>query len=697
MDQGSQPGPSRASQRPLRPQRPYIDYQDWAPASPYEEAWLGEGRTGAGHGSSPMASMPYMNMSSSFSQTQATLIATRGGEEYFGSRVMLHQPQDDTLPDQSDTATLAPSVAAPPKTKKTLRFWFIFSALMVVTCLTAVDMTIISTTLPTIIEDLPKSNVPGSWITSSFLLTTTAFQPFMGGLSDVVGRRHALIFAIVLFIGGSIICALADTMLVLVVGRGIQGVGGGGIQAIIEVIISDLTTLRERGIYVGLISLVFALASFIAPVLGGVFSQSNWRWVFWINVPIGVVCLAIIVPAMKLNKPEMPLMAKIHRMDIVANLVLLAGVVGILIAVTDGGIIYAWSSWRIITALVGGCVGLIVFFMLEWIPNPIARDPVLPRRLFGNRTAGVCFIMTFLHGMITYGLIYMLPIYFQSIKGSSPLRSAVQLFPATAPGPVAAILAGVVMAITGRYKIQIIIWWAIIIAGSALLYLFDVDTPTYQWVIYQVLAGFGVGALFTLTLPPIQASLPIEELAHATATFAFCRSFGSVWGIAVGTTTFVGSVNQKLQAIPGLEGLGLTGATALGFATELHKLPIELQEPTRRAFMSSLKWSFLSFVPIAVAGFAISFFVKELPLPDFNESKHGLQDVPAKAEPFPSPSLGSPGYSKGTDTAVERIGMSHLRSRSNANRPPFQPSASFALDMLPPSATNNSSTYGLAM
>lgn len=189
--------------------------------------------------------------------------------------------KSNPLPSSQSASTLAG--VEPSKQKKTLRFWVIFGSLMAVAVLTAIDLTIISTTLPTIVRDLPPSSVSPSWVTSAFLLTTTAFQPFMGGLADVVGRRNALVVAVLLFLLGSIIAAVGQSMLVLVVGRAVQGVGGGGIQAIVEIVISDLTTLKERGLYVGLISVVFAVASFIAPVLGGVFSASNWRWIFWIK------------------------------------------------------------------------------------------------------------------------------------------------------------------------------------------------------------------------------------------------------------------------------------------------------------------------------------------------------------------------------------------------------------------------------
>lgn len=645
-----QNSPHRQPQTPQRPERPA---QGMTPtmASGFRD-WAVKGEMSKSTSSclSPLSSMPYSDMNSSFNTSQETLNsdeATIASQSPIKFQKRCSSPSPFTSTTTTTPTTLQQNrLTTTNSTKKTVQFWLIFISLMVVMCLAAIDITIISTALPTIVDDLPKSSIPGSWITSSFLLTTTAFQPFMGGLADVLGRRLALVLAIVFFIAGSIFSALANTMFLLVLGRGIQGIGGGGIQTIVEIIISDITTLRERGLYIGLMSLVFAVASFVAPVLGGFFSQWDWRWVFWINVPIGAVGLAIIIPVMKLQTPEMPFKAKLHRMDIPANLILLASVVGILFAVTDGGIIYLWSNWRIIISLVLGLVGLALFFALQWIPNRISQDPVLPRRLFQDKTAAASFIMTFLHGMVTYGLNYMLPIYFQAIKSASPLRSAVQVFPATAPAPFAAIFAGVVMSITGRYRLQIFVAWAVIIAGSALLCIFDIDTSEYQWILIQALTGLGIGAMFALTLSPIQASVPVEELAHATATFAFCRSFGSIWGIALGTTTFVGNVNQNLAIIPGLDSIGLTGSTALGFTTKIRDLPLQFQEPVREAFMSSLKWSFFAFVPIAVLGFIVNFLVKELPLPDFNESKHSLQD-----EKFVSQQLHSH-QEKGSNTVL---------------------------------------------
>lgn len=630
-----------------------------------------------------------------FSQSTETLHEgrERSTDSPFGEKVelrTLEEQQNQNHKAEQDRAELGRAISPVDRTpqpeeslaheaskpQKGLRFWLIFMSIMVVAALTAIDMTIISTALPTIVKDLPKSNISGTWITSAFLLTTTAFQPFMGGLADVIGRRNSLLVSVVLFLAGSIVAAVAGSMLVLVLGRGIQGVGGGGIQAICEIILSDLTTLRERGLYVGLIALVFAASSLVAPVLGGVFSDLNWRWIFYINLPIGGAALAIILPFMKLQTPPMPLMDKIHRMDIIGNLILLGSVISILIGVTEGGVEHPWSSVRIAVPLAAGLAGLVLFFVVEFVPNPLARDPILPRRLFSNLTAATCFFLTFVHGILFYGAVYVLPIYFQAIKGASPLGSAVDIFPATAPGAPAAMIAGILMATTGKYKLQINFAWVVMIIGFGLLYSFEVDTDKAHWVIYQLLTGFGVGAMFALTLPPIQASLPISELAHATATFAFSRSFGSIWGIAIPTAVFTIKVQPKLAAIQGAAEAGLTGATALGYATEIKHLPMEIQGPVREAYMTALKQAFLVFIPIAAVGLLASFLIKEVPLPDFNETRHGIAEKVEKEKNVAPAAAAAAAAAVSEESKV--ASKSKSKSNSNSKSAAATPSASGA-------------------
>lgn len=508
--------------------------------------------------------------------------------------------------------------------KKTLKFWTLILAFSITVMLTALDMTMISTALPSIVKDLPASTIAGGWVTSSYLLTVTAFQPLFGGLSCVVGRRWSLVFAVALFIGGSIMCGSANSILLLVAGRGVQGLGGGGIQAVGEITVSDITTLRERGFFVGIFGLVFAMASFIAPVLGGYFSDHDWRWIFWINIPIGAVALIMLVPTMNLPVPSMPLKTKIAKMDIVGNMVLLGSVISILIAVTEGGVSHPWSSARIWAPMAIGMAGFVLFLLIEFVPNPLSTHPVLPARLFGNRTACSAFLMTFLHGIATYGAIYALPIYFQSIRDQKPLKSAVSTFPSTAPTAPFAIAAGVIMAITGKYKDLTYIGWAFTAGGFGWMTRFQTGTSEWELILAQIVAGVGIGILFAITLPPIQASLPIEELETATATYAFCRSFGAIWGIAITTSVLTESVSRKLGSVPQAAELGLTGPTVLGYVENIKHLPEPIREQVRQMYADGLQKAMYAFMPVVVVGFACCFWIKDLPLPDFiRDNRHG--------------------------------------------------------------------------
>ncbi|PWN51683.1 MFS general substrate transporter [Violaceomyces palustris] len=511
--------------------------------------------------------------------------------------------------------------------KKTARFWLIFTTLMVVCCLTMIDSTMISTALPSIVRALPVSSVSGTWITSAYLLSMTACQPAFGGLSDVLGRRISLILATAFFMVGSIVCALAPTMTVLVVGRGIKGAGGGGIVAVAEIIVSDLTTLRERGVYVGIIGLVFAVSSFVAPVFGGAFSTSNWRWIFWINLPIGGLGILLIVPFMNLNTPKMDLRSKIERMDLIGNLILLGSVVGILISVTEGGIEYDWSDYRAVVPLACGLGGMLLFFAFEfWPNNPLNPRPILPLRLFKDRTAAGGFLVTFLHGIVAYGALYSLPLYHQAVRGDSPLKSAIDSFPATAPGAPFAILSGALMAITGKYKNMIHFWWIVMIVGFGLMSMVGVDTSKAQWAGFQFFVGTGVGSMFAITLPCIQAALGKEELASSTATFAFCRSFGSIWGIAITTTVLTNTVSTKLVELPEVAPYGLTGRTALGFIESIQLLPENLRSPVREYFAEGLKRGYYVFIPLSALGLLASLLIKDLPLPTFNDTEFYIKD-----------------------------------------------------------------------
>lgn len=512
------------------------------------------------------------------------------------------------------------------KVKKDLHFWIIFSALMLIAFVAALDMTMISTALPAITANLPPSTIAANWITSAFLLPMVASQPIFGGLSCSIGRKWSINSALVIFLVGSVVCATAKTFLVLVIGRGIQGLGGGGIHSMCEIIMSDLTTLRERGLFFGVIALVFAVAGFAAPVLGGVFSEHSWPWIFWINLPIGAISLVLLIIFLNIRVPLLTGKEKWQKLDLIGNAVLFGSVTAILIAVTEGGIKYRWSAWQIWVPLVVGLLGIMLFLVIEWVPNRIAPKPVFPLDLFRNRTASVAYVQTFVHGVIFYGVIYMVPIYFQAIKDRTPLQSAIWSFPLSAPSFPFAMGAGVLISITGKYKLLIFCGWMLMAAGIGWMTHWHVGTSKFEWAFSQVILGAGLGIMFPITLPPIQAALPASRLESATAAYAFTRTFGAVWGITAATTIFSTQAAKNLRPYyDQLNPLGLSDFTVVAFSEQLRNLPQPIQGVVKGVYADAISDSYWLFVPLAIIGFFTTFGMKELPLPDFIKSEAKLE------------------------------------------------------------------------
>lgn len=465
----------------------------------------------------------------------------------------------------------------------------------------------------------------------------TAFQPLWGGVSDAVGRRPALAASLIVFLVGSIPCTIAQDMLTMVVGRGLQGVGGGGMLAVGEVMLSDMTTLAERGYFLGLLSMAFAVAAIAAPLVGGVFATAGglgWRWSFLINFPIGVVALLLVFTANHLRIPQLTWRQKIARCDAPSALILFGATLSLLIGLTRGGVEYEWTDGvNVILPLACGGLGYAIFLAVQWWPykNYLAPRPVMSRVLFfdSGRTAAIAFILTFLHGIMLYGAVQTLIIYFET-RNATPIKAAINVLPANAPSTPAAFVAGIIMAITGRYKGMIIGSEALMLIGFGLFIYLDQDSPTYQWVIFQFIASLGIGAMYTLALPPIQASVPPAFLARATATFAFVRSLGAVWGVSTTLIAFSSQAGTRLAKVPGATEAGITGRTAINSTTVVKTLAEPLQSAVRAALDHGLRISFAVLVPFGFIGLILSIFIRHVPLPDFNSSEFGLEQQQAQ-------------------------------------------------------------------
>lgn len=538
-----------------------------------------------------------------------------------------------TEPSSPVAASPTPEEPSPPgaaPSKKGARFWLIFVAIALTTFLAALDTSIISTALPTIAADLGSDSLY-VWIIDSYLLASTATIPIFAQAANIYGRRSLTLIAVCIFTLGSGLCGGAHNTAMMVGGRAVQGIGGGGVLTMSEIVVCDMVSIRERGMYAGIIGGVWAIAAVVAPVMGGAFAQNiSWRWIFYINLPIAGVALIALGLFLKLTRPPSgTFKEQMARIDWGGSVLLIGSVTSIVLALSWGGSEYAWSDWETVVPLVIGLVTLLAFFAYQGAPW--LKEPTMPLRLFGNRTSSTLFAISFIHSLLLYWICYFLPVYFQAVKEASPTRSAVMLFPiacTSAPGGVAA---GITITKTGKYRIWHFAGFVLMSIACGLFTLLDENSSTGRWVGFQILFGFGTGVVFTSTLPPILASLPDSDVATATGAWTFIRNFGSIWGVAIPAAVFNNHVNHAASDISdqGVRSLLVNGG-AYEHATQYFLKTLgsspRLKDEVVQVYLNGLKVVWQVSIAFCLLGFLLCFFVRSLTLRDELNTEFGLQE-----------------------------------------------------------------------
>ncbi|TPX24715.1 hypothetical protein DIZ76_010150 [Coccidioides immitis] len=498
------------------------------------------------------------------------------------------------------------------------------------TFLSSLDTSILSTALPTISKEL-NSGTLYIWITNAYLFSSTVVQPLFGQTSNIFGRRSLMILSVVFFALGSGLAGGANGNTMLIVGRTVQGIGGGGIGTLVDIIISDLVPMRERGKYVALMAAIWAFGTVIGPVLGGALAQHvSWRWIFYINLPLSAASLFLLYFFLKVSHPRGEnIFKRLSRVDFLGNGILVAAVVSILLSLTWAGTVYPWSSWRIITPLTVGFVGMILFYTHQ--TSRICVEPSIPLRLFPNPTSLCALLLGFVLSILVYWTGYFLPIYFQAVLGTSSTMSGLYVLPITAAITPLGILTGILIAATGKYRAFHFLGFGLMSVGVGLFSTLDNQSSTGHWVGFQLLFGSGAGMVFSSTLPPIQASVREADMARATATWSFMRSFGSVWGIAIPTAIF----NDKIESILGrindpslrvqLSNGGAYGLASAGLSRTLGSNRKLLSEVIG-VYVDGLRFTWLLAIRFAVAGFLMCFPIHQLELSTHLETEYGLQE-----------------------------------------------------------------------
>ncbi|KAE9376670.1 putative MFS transporter [Stipitochalara longipes BDJ] len=434
----------------------------------------------------------------------------------------------------------------PVKVRSKLRLTAIMSGLYLAMFIVALDQTIVATSIPTITHDL-KSSSGYVWIGGAYLLSNAASGPIWAKLSDIFGRKPIFLAADALFFASSVFCAKAGSMKVLIIGRTFQGVACGGLIPLIMITISDLFSIRARSLYIGIMELVWVVAGGVGPVLGGVFTERvSWRWNFWINLPISGTTFILLFIYLDVHNPKTPVLDGLKAIDWFGSLSIIGLVLMVLLGLEFGGASVPWNSPRVICLIVFGALMSIAFIYSE---KRLAKYPLMPLKLFANKSNAASLLVTLWHGMIYIGGEYYLPLYFQSVKGSSPLTSGLLVMPITTTEAITGILAGVIIHSTGRYLEMIYIGVTFMTIGNGLYILLSPASTLAEIIIYQIVAGIGAGLLFQAPLIALQALVSQDETATATATFGFVRSLATALGVVLGGVIFQNSMDMHIPPL----------------------------------------------------------------------------------------------------------------------------------------------------
>ncbi|KAH8597479.1 major facilitator superfamily domain-containing protein [Bisporella sp. PMI_857] len=421
----------------------------------------------------------------------------------------------------------------------------VFIALLLLSLMSSIDGTIVTTSLPTITREI-GGGAEYIWVINGFLLASTATQPLFAQVSNIFGRRNPILFALFLFALGSGIAGGARNPATLISGRTLQGLGTSGLYVLADIILCDVIPPRYRGPYLSSVLSMAAIGSTVGPIIGGALAQKDWRWVFWINLPVSALGLVIILLCLRIKYPATPNWKHaLAKVDFTGNGIFIPSIIAILLGLVMGGSQFPWGSWNIIVPLVLGCLGWTAFHLYESSPR-LCKQPTMPPRLFKHRTSAVSFVLIFLGSIILTATNYFLPIYFQAVKEVSPLNSGVYYLPfALAIIPFGGLGAAFISK-TGQYIPLHGIGFALSAIGTGTLSTLNASSSLGAWIGFQIIASGGSGLVFTSTLISTLAPLPEEDVAVATGTYSFVRSFGFVWGLTISSVVFNSQIDSLM-------------------------------------------------------------------------------------------------------------------------------------------------------
>ncbi|KAI0259530.1 major facilitator superfamily domain-containing protein [Gloeopeniophorella convolvens] len=507
------------------------------------------------------------------------------------------------------------------------RFWVIIVSMCVAVAITAAEFTAIGTALPVIVSELHGKQF--IWVGSAYTLGATAPVPFLSTLAQVFGRKAIMLVSLLVFSVGSAICGAAFSMDMLVAGRAIQGVGCGAINTLVQIILSDLVPLSQRGVFNGFGSIAWAIAAGTAPLIGGALAKhDHWRWIFYPNIPICAMLAASLSVTLKLKTPPAPLKEKLRRIDWIGNILIISSPTLVVIALSWAGIQFPWTSPHVFAPLILGSIGLCLFVVYESL---LCKAPTAPLMVIPNVTALSGYLQNFLIGIIQATLFYWYPTYWQACKNASPLAAGVDFLGISYSMTPVAALVGILIKSYGRYRRYLWVGWCATIVGVGLLSTLDAHSSRGAGFGYEIIAGVGLGIVYVGCYYPVLAATPVNQVVPVLAFYNFLRTFANVWGVTIGGVVLQ---NKLIRELPGefLDNFPQGVEIAFAAIPDIPGLDPTLGGEVRAVFARSLSTVWKIMAGIAGLGLLVSLAMKRISLHTSVDQDWGQKDQGLKEE-----------------------------------------------------------------
>ncbi|KAL5043108.1 hypothetical protein BDW71DRAFT_210567 [Aspergillus fruticulosus] len=494
-----------------------------------------------------------------------------------------------------------------------MQTWLLVSSLCLSTFIAALEQTIVSTAAESISRSLNSTELEFTWIGTAYLLPAAASTPPFGKLSDIFGRKPILMLSIFIFFIGSLIGALATNIDMLLAGRVIQGIGGGGILGLSATVIGDVFSPRERSKYYGILGVTWGVACGLGPIIGGAFSQFvTWRWCFWINLPVAGVAGVLVMLFLKVHTPRTPIVEGLLAMDWLGTLTIVGATVMFLLGLGYGGIAYPWNSAIVVCLIVFGLVIIAVYAVIEW---KVAKYPLTPLRLFKSASNIATFAIAYIHGLAYIANLYYLPLYFQIVLGATPILSGVYLLPVAVTLCVASSVTGVYISHSGRYRPPIYLGLVLMILGHGLYINLQPYASWPRIIIYEIISGLGLGPLFQAPIIAIFSLTKPADTASAAATVFFMRDIATAMSIVFGGVIFQNRIRAYRADISAVVDDELSELILSGGATtaseRIRELPKAARAVVRDRYNLALRSEWIFYTALSGVALILGVFISK--------------------------------------------------------------------------------------